>query len=499
MILISRLKAVFMVNRTAARAGIGYTIANLLIRGIGFLTLPLFSRLLDTHDFGLYNIFIAYDSVLVCVIGLAFHSSVKSANWEFPGRINEYVSTLSLVYVINAAVFCAIALIFGPQISGLLGLDTVVVVVLVLHSFGAAVVSLYNAKISLNYSYVKYMAVATINSVGNVVLSLFLIFCFFDAQRFLGRIIGATVVVAGLGAALVLHFWYQSRPKLNREYLSFGLRYSLPIVPHGVSQVVLAQFDRLMVGYMVSAEAAGIYGLAANLMVILTVLTDSISTVWTTWFYEAMEGESANKATGAKRLTAREVSFKSEVIRARSSQLVRAFAVFSFGLMAVGPEIVFVLGGSAYMDGAYCIFGMILSGYCIFLYNLIVVGEYYKQRTQWIMLATVFAALMNIGLNYFAISQFGYVAAAYTTFISYILYVFLHWRVSKALLGFSIIDVRTILPIALLLACGALVDFIAIHSFFVRVFANLIICLPVLVPLLRSVGGISGLKTMIGR
>ncbi|WP_432762187.1 hypothetical protein [Streptococcus suis] len=37
------------------KAGIGYIIGNYFLRGIGFLTLPLFSRLLTTEDFGEYS------------------------------------------------------------------------------------------------------------------------------------------------------------------------------------------------------------------------------------------------------------------------------------------------------------------------------------------------------------------------------------------------------------------------------------------------------------
>lgn len=486
-------------GKSIAKAGIGYTIANVLIRGIAFVTLPIFSRVLDTHDFGLYNVFIAYDTVLVCLMGFALHSSVKSANWQFPGQIDRYVSTVSLAYVLNAAILIAIAVLFGPQISALIGLDVAVVVLLVLHSFGVAVISLYNARISLQYSYAKYMVVATINSVGNVTLSLFLIFCLFDGQRLLGRVLGATIVVAGLGIAIVVHFWRSARPSLGRGYLGFGLKYSLPIVPHGVSQVVLAQFDRLMINYMVSAEAAGIYGLAANLMVIMTVLTDSVSTVWTTWFYETMEGESAGDATGSKRLNRSQLAERAGAVRKRSGQLMRTFAIVALGLMALAPEVVWVLGGDAYLDGAHCAFGMILSGYCVFLYNLVVAGEYYKQQTRWIMVATGLAALIDLALNYFAINVFGYVAAAYTTVVAYVFYVLLHWRVSSRLLGFSVIGGKGALFVGLVLACGVAADLLMFGNVAARILVNVPLVLLLTVSLVKSTGGVNGLKKIIGK
>ena len=315
----------------------------------------------------------------------------------------------------------------------------------------------------------------------------------------LGRVLGATIVVAGLGLAIIIHFWHSARPSLGKGYLSFGLKYSLPIVPHGVSQVLLAQFDRLMINYMVSAESAGIYGLAANLMVIMTVLTDSISTVWTTWFFETMEGESAADATGTKRLSRTRLAERAEAIRKRSGQLMYAFAIVALGLMALAPEVVWILGGDAYLDGAYCAFGMILSGYCVFLYNLVVAGEYYKQRTRWIMSATVLAALINLVLNYFAINAFGYMAAAYTTLAAYVFYVLLHWRVSSRLLGFSVIGGKGALFVGLILVCGGAADLLLFGNVAVRILINVPLVLLLVATLAKSVGGVDGLKKIFGK
>ena len=36
-------------------------------------------------------------------------------------------------------------------------------------------------------------------------------------------------------------------------------------------------------------QQRGIYSLAGNVQLVLTVLTDSIATVWSTWFYQKMD------------------------------------------------------------------------------------------------------------------------------------------------------------------------------------------------------------------
>ena len=481
------------------KAGIGYTVANVLIRGIGFLTLPIFSRLLEPTDFGIYNVFIAWDAILFVVVGLALHSSVKSANWEFPGKIDDFISSISIVYLINMAVLLIMACLFGDALASILGFEATVTVCLVVHSFGSALTTLYNARVSLQYSYKKYMVVAACSSLGNIALSLLLVLTVFNSQRYLGRVLGATIAVGLVGLFIVVGFWRKARPKVNLGYWKFGLRYSVPIVPHGLSQIVLSQFDRLMINYMVSAAAAGIYSLGANLMVIVTVLTDSVGTVWSTWFYETMEGEKADEASGAKELSKEQLAERVRAIQSRANQLMLGFAFLTVGMMMLVPELIWLLGGDEYMGGAYSAFGMILSGYCVFTYNLIVVGEYYKQQTKAIMVGTMGAAVINVVLNYFCISSFGYTAAAYTTLFSYVCYVVFHWYICRKVIGFSVLSLKKTAFLYVLLGAYCAVGLVFVWTPVVRVAVGTLVCCALLAVLLKQSGGVTGLKSLIGR
>ena len=87
-------------------------------------------------------------------------------------------------------------------------------------------------------------------------------------------------------------------------------------MPHGISQVLLAQFDRIMIRSMVGNAEAGIYSLAGNIKLILTIITDSISAAWTTWFYDQMAEDGA------------------EQIKERAKELSMFFVVLAVRLLA---------------------------------------------------------------------------------------------------------------------------------------------------------------------
>jgi O-antigen/teichoic acid export membrane protein len=53
--------------------------------------------------------------------------------------------------------------------------------------------------------------------------------------------------------------------------------------------------------------------------------------------------------------------------------------------------------------------------------------EYYYGKTNYVAAASIGAAITNILLNYFFIPIYGYIAAGYTTLISYILYALGHF------------------------------------------------------------------------
>lgn len=444
-------------KQTAVKAGIGYTVGNILIKGISFMTLPIFSRLLTTEQFGVYNVFVSYEAILYVVVGMALHASVRSANLEFKGKIDEYTSSVSLIYIFNAVLFLLAALVFGGPLSRLLSFKRGIMVLLVLDSFGSAVLTLYNNRISLDYAYKKYMAAALCNSLGNVGLSLILMFTVFRDKRDTARILGTTLTLFVISLVILGVFYRKAKPAYNREYWKFGIKYSLPIVPHGISQVLLAQFDRIMIRSMVGDAAAGIYSLAGNVQLVLTVLTDSIATVWSTWFYQKMDANDTKD------------------IQHRAFQLCRMFAALCVGMIAIAPEMIWILGGKQYEQATYVAVPLIMVSFVLFVYNVVVDAEYYSQKTTYIMYCTLAAAMIDIVLNLFFVSRFGFVAAAYTTLTSYIFYLIFHMQLSRKLLGFAIMRWSQVLTLGMAVVLAAAISLLLRQNILLRYLLELVL------------------------
>lgn len=399
-----------MGENKAIKAGIGYTVANYLIKGLSFFTLPIFTRLLSTKDFGVYNTFLAYENILTIILGMAFSSSFNVARFKF--KINRYVSCcISVSFIFSLFILGIIDGIY-PLYNRILNMDRWMITLLVLFSFSSAVVTFYNSYIGLEFQYKKFVIISALGAIGNIVLSLLLILTLFSGNRGLGRIIGMSLSSISLSVYIIIFFFSKEKPCFEKDYIKFALRYCIPIIPHSLSQIILNQFDRIMISSMCGENEAGIYSFAYTLFSILLITITSLDKVWAPWFFDNLK---ANNYLGIKK---------------RSSQYALVMASFSALLILIAPEIIRFLGSKEYWGSVYCVAPIIVGGYFSFLYYIPCQVEYYYEKTQYIALGSIFAAGLNIVLNIFFIKQYGYVAAAYTTLLSYFLYFVFHYVIS---------------------------------------------------------------------
>lgn len=413
-------------RESPVKAGIGYTIGNYLIKGLSFLTIPIFSRLLSTSDFGIYNTFTAYEGMMFVLLGLAIHSSYKNARYKYklveegakPGRdYNTYISATMVLLLTSLLCWVLIANIFSGAFQKFLSINRLEQNLLIVYSFSTAVITCYNSYVGIEYKYKKFLTISACNAIFNIILSITLILTVFNDKRYLGRILGTAIPTVIISLYIILTFFKQAKPRNIVPFLKWGIKYSLPIVPHGISQIILSSFDVIMITKMVNASVSGIYSFAYTVFSIIRVTTTSLDSVWTPWFYE-------KKHKGDDRS-----------IRKIGSLFAILMLAYSVALMLISPELIRILGPKEYWDASKCVFPLITGGYFAFLYNLPSCVEYYYEKTQFIMLGTIGAAVTNIVLNYFFITKFGYVAAAYTTLVTYFLYFLFHYFLARKIEG----------------------------------------------------------------
>ncbi len=402
------------------KAGAGYVIGNYLLKGITFLSAPIFARLLSTAEFGDFNTYIAFESIIYILVGFALHSSINNAKYKYEQKFNEYVSSIIVLVIMSSIVWLVFANVFYDFYQSRFGFSRLVANILIVHCLSSSLWQIYNSYLSVNYSYKSFLKVSSFNAILNMGLSIVLILTLFEKQRSLGRIIGTVIPMVLVGIYIICFFFRKSKPKFAKEYWKFGLGYSLPIVPHGISQVILSAFDRIMIKDMIGSAEAGIYSFAYTIYSLFKVVATSLENVWKPWIYEKMEAKDYAS------------------VRKQGTNYAFGMAVLTALVLMVSPELIKIFGDREYWDSVDCVVPVIVGGFFVFLYTLPSAIEYFYGKTKFIAIGTMLAAALNIVLNYIFIPRYGYVAAAYTTLVTYILYFFLHYCLAKKIHGYSL-------------------------------------------------------------
>lgn len=427
------------VDRKAGKAGLWYTIANVLLKGCVFLSLPIFTRLMATGDFGIYNSYIAYEQLLQAVLGLGLYGTVKNAKLKYDKDFERYLSSvLSLSLIVLVVVLVSANLLYGLYAKAM-GFSRFVTNCLILQSFGAYLVFFYGSKLNIEFRYKSYILISCFNTLVNIGASIILIRWVFPNERYLGRILGSALPMIIIAVVLSASILRKGRVIYEAEYWRYALVIGLPLIPHVISQSLLSQFDRIMIRNMISDASSGIYSYIYTICTITFIICTSLDNAWTPWVYIKLKAGDGG------------------MIRSAGRWYTLLFAALTLGFICVMPEFVKIIADESYWAGEDLLVPLSLANYCVFLYMLPVGLEYYHEKTKYISLGTISAALLNLVLNYFAILAFGYKAAAYTTLASYMALFCFHMLIARRL-GFGrLYDIKWILAVTAVLFAASFV------------------------------------------
>ena len=80
-------------NRKAVKSGIYFVVSQILIRGITFITTPVFTRLLSTEQFGEIRVYESWLQIAVPIMSLCLWKSVERAKYDMRDEFDAYTSS----------------------------------------------------------------------------------------------------------------------------------------------------------------------------------------------------------------------------------------------------------------------------------------------------------------------------------------------------------------------------------------------------------------------
>ena len=425
------------------KAALWFTFATVLQKGISFFTVPIFTRIMSTEQYGIFSVYLSWISVLTILGGLDFHTCIYINNlskMEDEKEKNELaVSLLDLSFLIT---FCwLIVYLIAPSFwNSILGIPESIVVLMFLEVFFIPVVNLWSTKQRYNYRY-KTLVVWTVGQVFlNAVFGIaFVLLANTNSQAF-ARVFSIALVQVMFGAILIVSYIKKAHKIIITKWWKKALQLHIPLLPHSLSLTVLSSADRVMINRMVGATETAIYSVAYSASMVINLIKLSITQAMTPWIYECIKHK------------------RYDSIRKHCNAVMLLVMLMSFLFILFAPELIWIVGSNEYYDAIYVIPPVAASVFFTFLYSVFSAVEFYYEQTQKIMYASVGAAILNIVLNAIFIKAFGYIAAGYTTLACYLFLSVAHYCVMKKAVKDNIGNVE-LFDMKFILALGVVVIF----------------------------------------
>lgn len=386
-------------NTKALKSGIWYTAANFLTKSIGIITTPIFTRLLTKNEIGAYGNYTSWLAVMTILITFTLESTFIGARYEYEKVFDSYVSTMMLFSSVSAVIWLVLFNLFSVVAVARMHIDITYINCMCLYLVFLPVVNLFQAKERYRFGYKKSVLISCLIAVGTALVSVLMVIT--TQNKLAGRIWGSAIPTVLIGIVLCI-LLLKAGHKFKFEYIKYALPICLPFIPHLLSMTFLNSLDKMMITDIRGEEENALYTIAYQCSSVVTILVTSLNTAYSPWLAEKLH----------------ENSYKE--IRSFSKKYVLIFMFFALGIMLISPDIMMIMGGKPYMEAKYVMPPVMLGCVCQFIYTMYVNVEQFKKKTIGMAIASVSAALTNYVLNYFLIPKYGYIAAAYTTLISFI-------------------------------------------------------------------------------
>lgn len=441
--LIVGLKNKYQSVSAPVKASFWFLFCGFLQKGISMLTTPIFTRIMTEKAYGQSSLYNSWYNIIFIIVSFELAAGVYTRGLiKNKEKADAFSSSLLFLSTVSVIIYTGIYLVFHNALNKLTGLSTYMMVMMIIEMWSTIAYQFWSNRERVAYRYKKLVALMITFTLLRPIAGVIAVLSVSEQYQFEARITATTLVNLVLFFGLYVSIMKKGRMTFNKEYWKYALSFNLPLIPHYLSQVILNQSDRIMIGKYCDSAAVGYYSVAYSLAMVMQIFNSSVSATMNPWIYRSIKNENYKR------------------IEQISYTILAVIAGLNFVMVALGPELLKIMAPGSYYAAVWVIPPVTVSVYFMFLYNLFATFEYYYNKTRWVMYASVIGAAANIVLNAIFIPRFGFVAAGYTTLVCYVLYAFMHYLFMKKACGIylngrRIYKLRIIMLIGLLLIIGS--------------------------------------------
>ena len=395
------------------KAAFWFLFCTVMQKGISVITTPIYTRIMDTEQYGQYGVYSSWFNVISIFVTLKLYCGVYSQGIvKFEEKRDRFSSSLQGLTVVMCGMFFALYAATQTFWNHLFKLDFSYMSAMFIQMWTTAVFGFWATNERVEFKYRKLLLVTVITSLMKPAVGISMILLSGEKAA-LARAWAVSLVE--LVCYLPLFFVQMKRGGVffDKKIWKYAICFNLPLLAHYLSQTVLSVSDRIMIERLIDVSSSGIYSLAHGLAMLMLLVSEAMQQTLAPWIY--------------RKIKYKQLGDIHNVVYAALGLVAAA----NLMLILIAPEAVRIFAPASYYEAIWVIPPIAMTTFFIFLYAVFSFFEFYYEKSMYISVSTIAAALLNIILNYIFIKQFGYYAAGYTTLVCYITYATLHYLVMR--------------------------------------------------------------------
>ncbi len=383
---------------------------NFVVLVLGFISLPVMTRVLPTDEYGRSSLFLSAVSIIYifAILGLdqSYIRYYFGEDVDDRKLFKQCISPPLALIVILTLVYFAFASFFNNLLFERSGIDITLLVI------AYTVTSVFERFLFLNIRMQqKGKLYSNLNIVTKVLNILFIfVFAYILGDDFRVGLYAQTLPLVIVTALLIVMFaldgrGYEKKPhSVTQEEL---LRYGIPFVPMLLMEWLLSSMDKWSIRFLNDFSETGVYSSAMQIMTILMTLKITYVAFWSPIAMKKYEHEDEAVAKPFFEDMFQKVQF--------------LCMLAAFGLTAFRSVIVLILGDD-YREAAKIIPFLSLMPVLSILFEMTGQGIKFKKKPVYFNYASAVAIVINLAGNLLLVPRLKGVGAAMATAFTYIVY-----------------------------------------------------------------------------
>ena len=365
-----------------------YALSAFVTKGIGFLMLPVYTRLLATEGYGAVNLITSFVGVASYVAALSLYSAILRFYTEFEqdrAGLKRFFGTVMCFLLLSGGAFLGLALIFREPLTRVLfeGLPFYPLVLIgLLLVFFSVIHTAHTTVLQAMQQGKRLTAINIALCLAQAGLTLILLLVFR---------LGASGVLLSQLTVYIAYGFFAFFDLKRRDCLTFcldgallkrALAYSIPILPHNLSTNIAAYASKLFLNNAADLSSVGLYGVANQFSMVIDTIQASVNRAFMPWFFQTVKQGEENSREEITRVT---------------RTLLMLYSLLYLGIGLFSEELLVLIAGKDYHE-AWRVIPLIVAAFSVksVYYFTIDVLMYHQEAARRIFLATVTGSLMDI-------------------------------------------------------------------------------------------------------